>query len=613
MNSDVEEIKNRLSIVDVLGGYIRLEKAGVNFRARCPFHNEKTPSFVVSEEKQIWHCFGCQKGGDIFKFVMEMEGLEFKEALKLLAEKAGVELKRFDGKTEAKKNRIFEILELTTKFYEYQLWEGPGKNKILSYLRERGIKDETIKNFRLGYAPKGWENILNFLVSRGYSVEEIERAGLLVKKTNNQQPTTNNVVGGKLSVVSSFYDRFRERIMFPIADTNGKVVGYSARVTPGQDEKQAKYINTPETEVYHKSKILYGIDKAKNETKQQNFVLLVEGNLDVIAASQAGIKNVVAVSGTALTPEHLRIIKRYANKVKLCFDMDKAGEAATKKSLKLCFKEEVAADVVELPSGKDAAELSKNNPDEMKKAVEKSEDAMAYYLRKNLSKYDKKEVDGKNRIAEELLDMIGSLTNELSKSHWIKKLSEALETKENVLTDMLKKASIKNTIGKTSSSGGTINAETFSPKSKEETLIQEMIGLMLVYAEVWEKAVAEEQENPIFQKNVLLNFIEKNGERLNFSFDNLLKFLEDETLKNQAEKIFFEKKYQFDLNNNVEEIIVKEPVVEFSRLLAEIKREEQRMLLEKIERDLKIAEEKKDKDAMLFLRQEASRISQEIK
>lgn len=598
MNSDVEEIKNRLNIVDILGQYIRLEKAGTNFKARCPFHNEKSPSFMVSEEKQIWHCFGCQKGGDIFGFVMEMEGLEFKEALKLLAEKAGVELKRYDGKTEINKNRIFEILELTTKFYEYQLWEGPGKIKILNYLRDRGIKNETIKEFRLGYAPKGWENIFKFLISRGYDAKEIERAGLIIKSENKKSK-------------SDFYDRFRERIMFPIADTNGKVVGFSARVAPGQDESQAKYINTPETEVYHKSKILYGIDKAKSEIKQKNNVLLVEGNLDVIAASQAGIKNVVAVSGTALTEDHLGIIKRYTNKVKMCFDKDNAGESATKKSMKLCFRKDINAQIVDLPSGKDVAELAKSEPEIVKKAVENPKEAMEYFFEKKLSQNNKDEAEGKRNIAEETLDMIKNLSNEITQSHWIKKIAQALEIKESILTDMLKKTSIKDRISNTS--GGSVKSEeTFSPKSKIETLTQEIIGLVLVYKNIWKKTFEEEKENPVFQKDSLLKFILENGQKLNFNFDNLSGSDLSEEDKKRAEKIFFEKKYRFDLNNNIEEIIIEKPEEEFKQTLIEIKKEEKKLELEKIEHDLKSAEERKDKEAVMFLRQEAAKISQEI-
>jgi DNA primase len=403
MGTDLEEIKNRLNIVDVLGEYLRLDKTGTNYRALCPFHNEKSPSFMVSEEKQIWHCFGCQKGGDIFSFVMEIEGLEFRDALRQLAEKAGVELKKIAPGTVEKKNRTPEILELATKFYEIQLWKGAGKEKIVNYLKERGLTEETIKTFRLGYAPNGWRNVLSFLLSRGYAVEEILRTGLLVQKTRNSEQGTVDDVNANTDHWSltpdSCYDRFRDRIVFPICDYSEKVLGYSARVAPGGDESQAKYVNSPETEVYHKSKALYGIDKAKGEIKQKDFVLLVEGNMDVIAASQAGIKNVVAVSGTALTPTQLDTLKRYTKNIKMLFDMDSAGEAATKKSIKLCLEKNISVQIVELPFGKDAADVAKNNPEKLLESIEKAKSAMEYLYDKAFGAFDENTAEGKKRLA----------------------------------------------------------------------------------------------------------------------------------------------------------------------------------------------------------------------
>lgn len=595
MNSDVEEIKSRLNIVDVLSEYIRLEKAGTNFKARCPFHNEKSPSFMVSEDKQIWHCFGCGKGGDIFGFVMEMEGLEFREALILLAEKAGVPIRKFNVKEEGQKNRVLEILELATKFYECQLWEGPGKNKILNYLRERGLKDETIKDFRLGYAPDGWEFMLKFLTSRKYEIGEIERSGLLVKSEKNK---------------TGFYDRFRDRIMFPIADTGGKVVGFSARVAPGGDESQAKYVNTPETEVYHKSRVLFGLDKAKSEIKKSGYAFLVEGNLDVIAASQAGLKNVIAVSGTAMTPEHLTILKRYADDLRMCFDMDQAGEMATRKSLKLCFEKGMNVKVVELPSGKDAADLAKSDPVALKNSVDKARNAMEYLLGKSLGRYDKKQVEGKKKIAQDILEMMAFLSSELEKGHWIKKLAEELDTEESVLTDMLKKAKIRDRIKPTSDNG--LAAESFSAQDKLEILIQDLLGLMLVYGSVWRNVVFRQKEKPLALENELGQVLLQKGEELDFSFEKLIASLENRELAAEAEKLFLEKKYRFDLNNNIEEIELNDPLNEMEKHLEGIKKEIGKRELEKIEKDLQSAEASKDEEAIKFLRGEVNRISQEI-
>lgn len=597
MNSDIEDIKSRLNIVDIIGEYIRLDKAGANYKARCPFHNEKTPSFMASEEKQIWHCFGCQKGGDVFSFVMEMEGLEFKETIKLLADKAGINLSRFDSKTEGKKNRTLEILELATKFYETQLWKGAGKDRIINYLKERGLKEEIIREFRLGYAPAGWRNLLTFLTGRGYAIEEIAKTGLLVEKIKDSEIKKPD-----------YYDRFRDRIIFPVADTMSKVVGMSARVAPGGDESQAKYVNTPESEVYHKSKVLYGIDKAKSEIKRKDYVLLVEGNMDVIAASQAGIKNAVAVSGTALTGDQLSIIKRYTPNIKMFFDMDKAGEEATKKSIKLCFERDMNVKVVELPEGKDAADLARSNPELLKKAVRESPDAMEYFFQKVFSKYGKEKPNDQKKIASEILDMVSGMYSEIVKSHWIKKLANELNVKEIILTDLLKKIIIK---GRSTEEKKEEVPDNL-PKSKLDMLIQNLIGMMLIYGEVWQKASSEETDNPILLNNRLLATMLRRGEEFQYKMENLIKNLELTEDVASAEKIFFENRYRLDLNNNIEEIILEQPFSAYAERLKEIKREVMKGELERIEKDLKTAEDQKDREAAVFLRQEVKRISSEL-
>ncbi len=597
MNSDLEEIKNRLNIVDVLGEYIRLEKAGANYRALCPFHNEKSPSFMVSEEKQIWHCFGCQKGGDIFGFVMEIEGLEFREALKLLAEKAGVRLENYNPQKAEKINRTLEILELAAKFYEVQLWKGEGKNKVLDYLLGRGLKEETIKEFRLGYAPKGWRNLLDFLMKRGYSAQEIARTGLLVEKNSGKAP-------------DSYYDRFRDRITFPVADYSGKILGFSARVAPGGDESQAKYVNTPETEVYHKSRILYGINKAKNEIKQKNFTLLVEGNMDVIAAYQAGIKNTVAVSGTALTPEQVDIIKRYAPKIKMFFDMDSAGETATRKSWKLCFTKDIDVEVVSLPSGKDAADIAREDPHKLIQAVDDSKNAMEYLFSKNLSGYDKNKVEDKKRITKDLLEMVGSFVNEIEKSHWIKKMGELFSIPEITLTDVLKKANLRKRITSFQDKKEEKN-NILEARSKLSVLLDELISLSLVYRSVWEKldglpAVAE-----LSSKDGLLSAILQKGKEDDFNFEKFFLAL-DETEKERANRLYFEKKYRLDLNNNLEEIIISEPLADMDNILSEIEKESKKSELERITNDLELAEKNGDREAAKILRSEFKKISDKL-
>ncbi len=593
MNNDTAEIKSRLNIVDVLGDYIRLEKTGANFRALCPFHNEKSPSFMVSEERQMWHCFGCQKGGDIFAFVMEMEGLEFRETLKILAEKAGVQLQSYDPEATKKKDRTLEILELATKWYEHQLWNGPGKTKMAQYLSERGLREETSKEFRLGYAPKGWRNLLDFLNKRGFQNEEILCAGLIIKKDNS----------------SEHYDRFRERIMFPIRDYLGRVVGYSARVAPGGDESQAKYVNTPETEVYHKSKILYGIDRAKEGIKQQNFALLVEGNMDVIAAHQAGLKNTIAVSGTALTTDQIGIIKRYAPKIKMFFDMDAAGEAATKKSVKLCLEKDMAVEIVTLPQGKDAADIARENPQQLIAAVSESLGIMDYFLQKLYAKFDRKKVEDKRKIADECLDIIASFENDVAKSHWIKKLAEGLEITEAALTDSLKKISLRSKIGL--NAPPKKEAAVSAPKNKFEIMTEELIGLMLVSVDIWKEAKKREDEILSFSKDSLLNILLADAEKLSFDFNKVGTLLDNLEEKKRAEQIFFQKKYRIGLNGDPEENVLEKPMAEMEACLVELKKEKRREDLTRLTVDLKQAEEKNDREAVVFLRQEFSRLSHE--
>ena len=595
MGNDLEEIKSRLNIVDVLGEYIRLDKAGANWRAVCPFHNEKTPSFMVSEEKQIWHCFGCQKGGDIFGFVMEMEGLEFRETLKMLAEKAGVKLQSYNPQKTEEKSRTIEILEWATKFFEVQLWKGEGQRKVIGYLKERGLNDETIKEFRLGYAPSGWRNILNFLIKRGYKIEEIARTGLLVKKDNS----------------SDYYDRFRDRIIFPITDYSGKVLGYSARVSPGGDESQAKYVNTPETEVYHKSKILYGIDKAKSEIKKEDEVLLVEGNMDVIASNQAGIKNVVAVSGTALTIDQIGILKRYTKNIKMFFDMDNAGEQATKKSVKLCLANGLSVKIVSLSQGKDAADMAKDNPDELKKNVADAKPAMEYFFQKTFEKFNKNNVDDKKKITSDLLEIISILENEVEKSHWIKKLADDLEVSELALTDELKKTNLKDkarTFEKTNN-----ETDTRKPVNQGEILTQEIIGLMLVSPVAWKKVLENINEDKFSLKDNLFNLLLEKGPKVNFDFMTLMNEIADQRdISEKAQNIFSQKKYRLDLNNNIEEIEIEDPLKELNNFICKIKIEEKRRELKRISSDLKIAEKRGDIEAKKFLCQESDKISKEL-
>lgn len=482
MSTTTEDIKARLNIVDVVGQYVKLQKAGSAWKANCPFHQEKTPSFNVNEERNMWHCFGCGKGGDVFAFVMEIEGLEFREALKLLAEKAGVELPEYrsDGRATAEtKDRGLEILELATKFYEKQLWESVRGQAMLAYLRERGLTDESIRTYRLGYAPDGWEHATKFLTSRGFRSEELEQCGLSLRGKEGR----------------GFYDRFRDRIMFPIGDILGRIIGYSARVAPGGDENQAKYVNTPETNLYHKSRALYGLSIAKQVIKETGRTILVEGNMDVIALHQAGLPNVVAVSGTALTAEQLGILKRYGKKLALFFDMDKAGQAAAWKSAIAAFGLDFIVEAVALSSGKDAADVNRENPELLRQAVAEAKPAMRYFLDALLQGTDAGSQAGKREIVERYAELLAAITNTLDRAHWTKTLAEAIGADPRVV-----QTTVEKTFRSMERGSGFIESRpttAFLPKTfgrRSEVLREGLVGLMLASPGAREVVLAETDE-----------------------------------------------------------------------------------------------------------------------
>jgi DNA primase len=420
MFSPIEEIKNRLDIVDVIGGYIKLQKAGVNYRALCPFHSEKKPSFFVSPTRQIWHCFGsCGEGGDIFKFIMKIEGVEFGDALRLLAKKAGIELKKEDPKIRTERERLYEICEITTEFFEKQLNESQTGQGAKKYLLDRGIQEESIKKWRLGYAPDVWQGLSDFLVGQGYNREEVVNAGLAIKSENK------------------YYDRFRSRIMFPIFDLSSQVIGFTGRVF-NKKEEIAKYVNTPSTVLYDKSCVLYGLNKARQAIRKQDKCILVEGQTDVIMSSQVGLENVVATSGTALTSYQLNILKRYTENLVTGFDMDLAGDSATKRGIDLAQSLGFNIKVIMMPQDSDPADVAAKNPEDWKKMTENSKSILEFYFETTFARFDSKTVEGKKEISKILLPVLKRIPNRIEQSHWIQQLVKKLEVKEQDIETEIK-------------------------------------------------------------------------------------------------------------------------------------------------------------------------------
>ena len=467
--SQIEEIKSRLDIVEVIGSYIKLQKAGVNYRALCPFHSEKTPSFFVSPARQIWHCFGCGKGGDIFKFVMEIEGVEFGDALKILARRAGVELKPRSPewkKFKTKRQKLYEICDLAARFFQKQLEGSKIGISAKNYLLKRGISDESIRNWGIGYAPSNWKGLSGFLISRGYRIDEVEEAGLVVKNRSG-----------------NFYDRFRGRIIFPIFDLNDQIIGFTGRVFVDMDKDNvSKYVNTPNTLLYDKSRVLYGLNKAKMAIRKNNRCILVEGQTDVIMSHQSGVREAVATSGTALTTMQLKILKRYSDNLVTAFDMDIAGNSATKRGIDLAQTQGFNIMVVTMEEGLDPADIVHRNPDEWKRLVSKTHSILDFYFKSAFSRFDPKTPEGEKEISNILVPIIRRIPNRIVQSHWIGELARKLDVKEESIEDEIKKYSSFSQNGNHSLDQKSDYRRSFQ-KSRRDILEERIISLVLRYPE----------------------------------------------------------------------------------------------------------------------------------
>ncbi len=420
------EVREKIDIVSLISEYIPLKKAGRNFRAICPFHNEKSPSFMVSPERQIWHCFGCQKGGDVFTFLMEYENIEFPESLRELAKKAGVELKsyKFDNEAYSEKEKIYHLNKQALKFYQYVLLKHPLGKKALSYLKEkRGMSEKIIETFSLGFSPISGSSLSSYLINKkGYKKQDLYLSGISFEN------------GGRT------VDFFRGRLMFPLTDHRGNVVGFSARVLEDNGDGP-KYINTKETSVYHKGSLFFGLDIAKEEIKKQEQAILVEGEFDVISCFKEGIKNVAAIKGTALTENQVALLSRFTPKVTLCFDMDEAGFEATKRSLPILEKKGLTTTVIVIPGGKDPDEALKKDPASFKKALKEDKGVYDFLIEKLLKENDAKGASGKKKITDDLLPLFSQISNEIVKEHYLKKLSKEIDTSYESLKREVEKMS----------------------------------------------------------------------------------------------------------------------------------------------------------------------------
>ena len=457
MSSSAEKIKERLGIVDVLGGYIRLERAGSNFKARCPFHNERTPSFFVSPLRQSYHCFGCNRGGDIFSFVQEIEGMDFLESLKLLGARAGVDVLFENPKIKSEKDHLYKILEDATSFFEAKLQTEPS---VVHYLEKRGLSLATIKDFRVGFAPSGWQELYQQFRMRGHTDSHLEKAGLLVPGKRR--------VGG----TPSYYDRFRNRIMFPIVDLSGRVIAFSGRITEGTSDTTAKYINSPQSILYDKGSVLYGYQKGKDSVRKENICVLVEGQMDVILAHQAGFFNTVAVGGTALTARHIGLIKRLTDTIVLAFDSDRAGIAAMERAAKMGLALSMNVLAYDLGEKKDPADFILEKKDSWAEGVRSAPHVISYllgYLKERFKDARMFKLEARKRI----VPLLGHMTNAIDQAHFVSEVAQGLGIREESVHEELKR-------GKTvlENEKGAIEKPRETPLSRKEIIIRQLLGII---------------------------------------------------------------------------------------------------------------------------------------
>jgi len=546
---NVEKIKDRLSIEEVVGSYIKLEKSGLNLRACCPFHNEKTPSFFVSPARGTYKCFGCGEGGDIFSFVEKFEGVDFKGALRILAEKAGVKLEKENPKITNERKRVYDILEKTTGFFENNLKKNQA---ALNYLGKRGVTEQTIKRFRLGFANEGWQDLYNFLKQQGYTEKEIEKAGLIKKKDKGH----------------GFYDRFRSRIIFPLFDNSNQPVAFSGRLF-GNEEKDgfimAKYLNSPETILFNKSRILYGYNFAKTKIRKNDFSILVEGQMDLVICHQAGYDNTVASSGTALSQEHIKLLKRLSNRLVIAFDGDEAGFLSASRATKIALKEDLEVRLMNIPESMDPADLILKDKSAWQKSLKEAKHIVDFYLDKLFVEIEDKRKLGK-AVQEKVLPFVVLIESEIGKANFVEEIADRLGVPNKVIWSDLERVKKDDLVG-LSQVRMNNDAVVKDKKNRKQKILRQISGIYwwqkgfkqpIIGLSNLEKKIKEVAGEDFFEKIKELN--DKIKEEIIFEVEILYGNFED--TKDKVEELF----------KNLKIELIEE---EIKQVIAERKRAEQ--------------------------------------
>jgi len=562
MSSSVEKIKDKLPIEEVISSYIKLEKSGNNFKAKCPFHNERTPSFFVSPSRGSYYCFGCGVKGDIFTFVQEFEGTDFLGSLKILAERAGVPLERVNLKEKGEKERLYQTLETATLFFVKNLNDNPD---VIQYLEKRGLKKETIEEWRLGFVNDEWRSLIQYLKEKDFKEEEIVKSGL-AKKSESQS-----------SDGAGYYDVFRGRIMFPIFDNSNRIIGFSGRIFH-ESKNAPKYLNTPETILFRKSEVLYGINKAKNFIRSKDYSVLVEGQMDLLMSHQSGFTNTVATSGTAFTREHLDKLRKLSNKILMVFDSDNAGFMATNKSAVLALSMGMEVKVAQLPAGLDPASLICKDIELWKDSLRNSKHIIDFYL-DHLLLEKKDKIKTAKEIQLRVLPYVAMLQSSIEQSHFVSQISRKTGIREEAIWNDLKNTKQPNIIQEADS----IDAKILSDERKKRSSVQRRIVGIISWLESVEEPVVSVKD----VRSAIKKFV---GE------DGLNKILND--YKGENEELVFESEAYYDnsdklkkeineLLSHFEEDFLRE---EFLNAMSELQEHEQKHDEKKAKELLKVCQ-----------------------
>jgi len=576
-----EQIKERLDVAEIIRSYIPIQQAGKYWKGNCPFHKEKTPSFVITPEKQIWHCFGCNVGGDVISFVMRYENIDFTEAIKILGEKAGLDIRQFSGPDQRQFEILYQINNVAKDFFRDALWKV---SEALEYARGRGLKDETLKDFEVGFAYDTPEALLQNLLKAGFRPADIERSGLCVKNERG-----------------AYRDRFRNRLMFPLYNQFGKTIGFTGRIMPNAEHLDlGKYVNSPETPIFHKSKFLFGLHKAKGAIREENAAVLVEGQMDFLMMWQDGVKNCVATSGTALTGEHLILLKRASENLILIFDNDAAGQTAMERAIDLAGAADMAVKVLplEFPDLKDPADVVKAKPGLIKEILGKAEPAMKFYFRLYLQKSGMDSVELK-KSSRAVLEKIKGLASPVERAYWMRELATRTGIEEKFLHEEMGqiKTAMKQEPAYRTGRSRSMNQEikdggvTSKAQSRKELMGERLLSLAMAKGEFLENL-------KVVQDSLLP------------SHRQILESLQNPEIQLAAEEsalkdmLGLRSALAVEENSNAKEA--------FNLLLREIKREGFKEKRAAVAGKIRFAELQKDEEALKLALKEFDQISKEM-